>query len=569
MAMRKLHLLATALALMLGSALHSAQLTINVGSTANDGTGDSLRSAFQKVNTNFTRLFTLAETNGTTAANVVVVDCESGSDSTGTRGRLDLPFASWDAAMSNVVAGDIVLIRPGTYTTRGLYYKDSAWHGTEVPTGVSIVGSGQGNTTLRLLQSYTNTLHIVLGSDYDGVSSNIYVGNLTLDGGATNLWYADYGKVNGLSLPGSDITVENVNIENYRGATNGTTALEAFGIYVGKGSRISVRNCRLHTRVTGFNNANNTGIVAATGVDVTVRDCYVRSWGIGYGLSGYCRNAAFINCTAIDVTRGWNADTDMYDLGCRIDGAFVTATVGASQGVHWEATSSTNLAILNSYFDNVTYGLFLTNDAGGSYTNVRIAGNYVNASTAYTISAATNVMISNNRFEAGLGVSNDVANVWGTGNRHSAAIRNYGAHAFEQGTLTDPVITLLTDQDSGISWYIDAFPKRMFVGFDDQPAAAIQETGILVQSTNYFGFWSDTSRTNRDAWMERNDAGIISFAQFTNDAGSASIMCSNINLKGAATFTGLATGTPADTTNPVVWKQFTIDGTNLYLPLYQ
>ncbi len=566
--MRKLYLLATILALVLGLSLHAAQLTVNIGTTANDGTGDTLRSAFGKVNTNFAELYSISVTNALAAA-TIVVDGTYGSDTTGTRGRTDKPFATWDVAMTNAQAGDFIFIRPGTYTTAGIYYKNSAWHGTKIPTGVTILGSGPGNTTLRLLQTYTNTLHIVLGSDYDGVSSNIYVGNLTLDGGATNLWYADYGKVNGLSLPGSDITVENVNIENYRGATNGTVALESFGIYVGKGSRINVRNCRLHTRVTGFDNSNNTGIIVATGVDVTIRDCYVRSWGIGYGMSGYNRNVAFINCTGVDVTKGWNCDTDMYDWGCRIEGAFVTATAGASQGVHWEATASTNLVIMDSYFDNVVCGFWLTNDTDGYFQNVRIVNNFVSGDTAYRISYATNVMISANRFETGLGVTNDVSTLWGGGNRHTAAIRNYGPWAYEVGSLTEPSITLLDDQDSGISWYIEEYPKRMFVGFDDQPAAAIQETGILVQSTNYFGFWSDAARTNRDVWIERNAAGVLSVAQFTNDAGSGSLMASNLTLSGSATFSGLGSGTPTDSTNPVVWKQFTIDGTNLYLPLYQ
>lgn len=35
-----------------------AQQTINIGSTANDGTGDPLRSAFSKINDNFTELYT-------------------------------------------------------------------------------------------------------------------------------------------------------------------------------------------------------------------------------------------------------------------------------------------------------------------------------------------------------------------------------------------------------------------------------------------------------------------------------------------------------------------------------
>jgi len=52
--------------------IHSAQLNINVGTTANDGTGDSLRLAMQKTQTNFNNLFTNAAftmiTNDTTVA---------------------------------------------------------------------------------------------------------------------------------------------------------------------------------------------------------------------------------------------------------------------------------------------------------------------------------------------------------------------------------------------------------------------------------------------------------------------------------------------------------------------
>ena len=40
-----------------------AKQTINIGTTANDGTGDQLRSAFDKVNDNFTELYN-DETSG-------------------------------------------------------------------------------------------------------------------------------------------------------------------------------------------------------------------------------------------------------------------------------------------------------------------------------------------------------------------------------------------------------------------------------------------------------------------------------------------------------------------------
>jgi hypothetical protein len=44
-----------------------AQETINIGSTPNDGTGDSLRVAGQKINNNFTQLFNVSPTNDTLA----------------------------------------------------------------------------------------------------------------------------------------------------------------------------------------------------------------------------------------------------------------------------------------------------------------------------------------------------------------------------------------------------------------------------------------------------------------------------------------------------------------------
>ncbi|MBN9014494.1 MAG: hypothetical protein J0H25_15980, partial [Rhizobiales bacterium] len=46
-----------------------AQQTINIGTTANDGTGDALRSAFTKVNANDTELYAAAASNAAAIAN--------------------------------------------------------------------------------------------------------------------------------------------------------------------------------------------------------------------------------------------------------------------------------------------------------------------------------------------------------------------------------------------------------------------------------------------------------------------------------------------------------------------
>ena len=59
-----------------------AQQTINIGTTANDGTGDPLRGAFDKINDNFTELYndeSTAEVNSITAGDGLTGDTTVGS----------------------------------------------------------------------------------------------------------------------------------------------------------------------------------------------------------------------------------------------------------------------------------------------------------------------------------------------------------------------------------------------------------------------------------------------------------------------------------------------------------
>lgn len=94
------------------------QQIIDVGSTANDGTGDPLRTAFTKTNDNFTELYNpaaLSATGNVSGGNVI---------------------------SSGIVSGTVVLTQlsadPGTATNGTMYYNSSthqvrvyingAWH---------------------------------------------------------------------------------------------------------------------------------------------------------------------------------------------------------------------------------------------------------------------------------------------------------------------------------------------------------------------------------------------------------------------------------------------------------
>lgn len=96
------------------SAPAAEQLTINVGSAANDGAGDTVRAAFQKVNTNFTSLFNMVSTG--TGQFTATNECHT------------VPNANTNVL---VVSGAGTSAANGTYTqsTVGIYLKTATTHG--------------------------------------------------------------------------------------------------------------------------------------------------------------------------------------------------------------------------------------------------------------------------------------------------------------------------------------------------------------------------------------------------------------------------------------------------------
>ena len=72
-------------------------------------------------------------------ANTVFVDATNGSDTTGTKGRLDLPYQTIGGALTPgvAVAGDLILVSPGTYAEQGL----------NLPSGVMLRSAGGWQVT--------------------------------------------------------------------------------------------------------------------------------------------------------------------------------------------------------------------------------------------------------------------------------------------------------------------------------------------------------------------------------------------------------------------------------------
>ena len=172
-----------------------AQQTLNIGSNANDGTGDTLRAAMDKVNDNFTELYASPLFSGNLSF--------SGNEISATRTNDDIVF---------VPAGT------GAVAFPAIKINDNNIEGTRSNDNINLVPSGTGSVVFGAIKIKGTTL-----SSDDSTSININDG-LIVDGtvnvsgtttltGATNLSST-------LAVPSGLTTLSTLNVT---GASNLTT----------------------------------------------------------------------------------------------------------------------------------------------------------------------------------------------------------------------------------------------------------------------------------------------------------------------------------------------------------
>lgn len=105
-----------------------AKQTINVGTTANDGTGDTLRASFVKVNDNFTELY-----NNSANPSVIAQSAADGTNITGT---------------TNEVISQSLLIPANSFSSNGIL---------EIISRISKTGTS-GTSTVRMYRNTSNSL---------------------------------------------------------------------------------------------------------------------------------------------------------------------------------------------------------------------------------------------------------------------------------------------------------------------------------------------------------------------------------------------------------------------------
>jgi hypothetical protein len=162
-----------------------AKQTINIGSAANDGTGDPLRTAFDKINDNFSEIYT--ELGGTTTSNIKITGNTIGTD-LGT-GNLQLT-----ADGGTIVIDSSVALQLTDHTDDAIVKFDAdgnlvdstiTYDGTTLTAGDVTIDQSTGTIT-------TASTDIILApGGGDVLPANTEVESL---GGASNIWLTIWAK---------------------------------------------------------------------------------------------------------------------------------------------------------------------------------------------------------------------------------------------------------------------------------------------------------------------------------------------------------------------------------------
>ena len=190
-----------------------AQITLNVGSNANDGTGDTLRSAMQNVNTMFTELYLSPLTGGALSF--------AGNEISATRSNEDLvfkPSGTGSVTATKIIIDDNIQITDNEITTtqsNSDLVLSASGTGSILIANADINGGAIDGTVIGATTPAAGTFTTVTANTsavIDGVtitdntiSTNASNANLELSGNGTGTV-----SISGFSFPTSDGTSNQV-----------------------------------------------------------------------------------------------------------------------------------------------------------------------------------------------------------------------------------------------------------------------------------------------------------------------------------------------------------------------
>jgi hypothetical protein len=365
----------------------------------------------------------------------------SGSNSTGVRGRSDLPFATLTGAVAVAEMGDQILIGPGLFIEPSRVILRNT---------VKIRGAGMSQTTIKLADGCATSVKwgVISQGSIGGlglaVNSGMEVTDLTVDCNGANQTTASIGAV---GLYGNDGRIERVRAINWSAgyqecfvlnvSTWGPTNLANYNPII--------RDCIVEQQAVVAHVSGVTAIsIAGNGITNTapmlgglITGCHVRNvyadntgadgprWFFAYGSSGgygaEVSNNSAANLTSRAGAVAWAYHCDTWpENNTLISG---NAFVGVDAGIYIYGSRAEdahrNVTIVKNTIRLVAsskgaIGVLVTAGANGRFFGVNIDGNVIvcqGSETGISADHIDGIIIANNRIEtSGTAINRTVAN---------------------------------------------------------------------------------------------------------------------------------------------------------------
>ncbi len=405
-----------------------AQQTINVGATANDGTGDGIRTAYIKCNDNFNELYNTTITptslpNGT--SNVSVADSANVTISIAGSANVVNFAGSVSEFTGNITAtGDISVGNSLTITqdvTIGDQLIINGSFGSNVLPDTNLTRT-LGNATLRFLSMNTGTVdasgNITSGANISGANiiatddviiagNHVTTGNVTSTGNISGGNLITTGRVIATgNLVTSAQVVATGNLSALNITATGSANITAGGFFVGDGGFLSNVTAASNVAVTQI--ANGTSVV---GISSSGGNVELTSGGTLSFQTNGTNLDVLIPITSANIT----AATGNISGGNLLTGGRVVSTgnivsSGNVSGTNFLGNGSFLTGIATTSISNGTSNVTV---ASGADTTVGVAG-----STILTVSSTGTAVT---------GLSTATGNITATGNVAGGNVVTAGA----------------------------------------------------------------------------------------------------------------------------------------------
>jgi len=405
-----------------------AQQTINVGATANDGTGDGIRTAYIKCNDNFQELYNTTITptslpNGT--SNVSVADSANVTISIAGSANVVNFAGSVSEFTGNISAtGDISVGNSLTITqdvTIGDQLIINGSFGSNVLPDTNLTRT-LGNATLRFLSMNTGTVdasgNITSGANISGANiiatddviiagNHVTTGNVTSTGNISGGNIITTGRVVATgNLVTSAQVVATGNLSALNITATGSANITAGGFFVGDGGFLSNVTAASNVAVTQI--ANGTSVV---GISSSGGNVELTSGGVlSFQTNGTNLDILIPTTSAANVTTTANVSGGNLLTGGRVVATGNIVSSGNVSGTNFLGNGSFLTGIATTSISNGTSNVTV---ASGADTTVGVAG-----STILTVSSTGTAVT---------GLSTATGNITATGNVAGGNVVTAGA----------------------------------------------------------------------------------------------------------------------------------------------